>query len=462
MSARQQRLTVIGKGGKLSEFREHEECEMSTAELRERMAAKIGSAAVRSRIERVERFTHREPWRTLRAAVAGFNRHNGVLWASALTYTSSLALVPMLALAFSVLAGVGGEGRIRQLVERYLAMNSPEAADQIMKFVSNVSARSLGEIGGATLLVTTVLTLGAIENAFNAIFNVARGRTWLRKFSDYLSVTFTVPLLVVAAAPMRSHLLHAMPHLPGAAWAASTMSLWIAFTFLYLFFPNTRVRPGCAAIGGLAAAIALQAGQWGYVRFQVGAANYHAIYGALAAAPILLTWIYVAWLIVLFGAELTAAAQTPQAPVALDEAAPGFSRAAALLILLRAARRMDDSGASGRSALNQIAADLGVGEESLRPLVERLKRGGILVEAASGGDGNPHEIFLARNSSAITIAEALAPLGLPPADDERLAAALAGIEAAERSFTERVTLQDLANGTFDPAPKPSVAGEPRE
>ncbi len=430
---------------------------MGTAELREPTAARIGSAAVRSQIEGIERLARREPWRTLRAAIAGFNRHNGALWASALTYTSSLALVPMLALAFSVLAGVGGENRIRPLVARYLAMNSPEVADEIMKFVSNVSARSLGEIGGATLLVTTVLTLGAIENALNTIFNVARGRTWLRKFSDYLSVTFTVPLLVVAAAPMRSHLLRALPHLPGAAWAASTMSIWVAFTFLYLFFPNTRVRPGCAAIGGLAAAAALQVGQWGYVRFQVGAANYHAIYGALAAAPILLTWIYVAWLIVLFGAELTAAAQTPDALIAIDEETPGFARVAALAILIRAARRMTGSAAACRSTLTEIAADLGVGEQALRPLLERLKRGGILVEAAGGIDGNPPEILLARDSSAITVAQALAPLNPPPADDERLAAALAGIETAERSFTGRITLAELANETSDPASK-SPAG----
>jgi membrane protein len=451
-------LTAIGKGGKLGEIRNHKEREMGTAELRSPTVARLGPAAVRTRIERLSR---REPWRTLRAAIAGFSRHNGALWASALTYTSSLALVPMLALAFSVLAGLGGASRVQPLVERYLAMNSPEVADEIMKFVSNVSARSLGEIGGATLLVTTVLTLGAIENALNTIFGVARGRPWLRKFSDYLSVTFTVPLLVAAAAPMRSHLLRALPHLPGAAWAASTMSIWVAFTFLYLFFPNTRVRPGCAAIGGLAAAVALQLGQWGYVKFQVGAANYHAIYGALAAAPILLTWLYVAWIIVLFGAELTAAAQTPDALVAIDEGAPGFTRAAALAILIRAARRMGGSAAACRSTLAEIAADLGVGEQALRPLVERLKRGGILVEAAGANDGNPPEILLARNSSAITVAQALAPLNPPPADDERLAAALAGIEAAERSFTGRITLEELANGSCDPAPKSSAGAGDR-
>ncbi len=428
---------------------------MLTANLRER----IGMAGARSRIEQVQRLARREPWRTLRAAVASFNRHNGILWASALTYTSSLALVPMLALAFSVLAGVGGAQRIRPLIDRYLAMNSPQVADELMKFVGNVSARSLGEIGGATLLITTILTLGAIENAFNAIFNVVRGRTWLRKFSDYLSVTFTVPLLVVAAVPMRTHLLRVLPHLPGAAWAASTASIWAGFCFLYMFFPNTRVRPGPAAIGGFVAAVALQAGQWGYLRFQAGAMRYQAIYGALAAVPILLTWIYIVWIIVLFGAELTAAAAQSEAPaLTIEERSPDFVRAATLLILIRAARRMLDGAAAAVCTARGVAAELGASEQALAPLIERLKRGGVIVEAATDGSGSSASgIFLARDAAAFTVADALGVFAPPAASDERLAAALAQIAAAERTALGRLTLKDLATGALAP-PRPAGGG----
>ena len=83
----------------------------------------------------------------------------------------------------------------------------------------------------------------------------------------------------MAAVPVRSHLLQLLPHVPGVGLAVATLMIWTSFSFLYVFFPNTRVSLGAAAAGGLVAAILLQAGQWGYVHFQVGAVRYHAIYG---------------------------------------------------------------------------------------------------------------------------------------------------------------------------------------
>src|SRR5579863_10135961 len=334
---------------------------MRTAQIRERLVARLRLENTQAEFDRLTRLVDREPFRTVRMAILGFSRNNDMLWASALTYTSSLALVPILALAFSALAGLGGEDRVRPLIERYLAVNSPQITDALMGFVNNMNAKALGEIGGAVLLVTVIMTLGTIEQAFNSIFNVARGRSWLRKFSDYLSVIFTVPLLVVAAVPVRSHLLHALPHVPGAAWGVSTLMIWSGFSFLYVFFPNTHVRLGAAAMGGLVASILLQAGQWGYVYFQIGAARYQAIYGAMASVPILLTWIYIAWIIVLYGAELTAT---------LQGIAPSFVRIAALLTVFRAGERMMARPGAKACSIHSLAGELSVSETALRPIVE--------------------------------------------------------------------------------------------
>src|SRR6202041_681104 len=104
-------------------------------------------------------------------SILGFNRNNDILWASALTYTSSLALVPILALAFSALAGLGGADRIRPFIGPYLPVSSPDITKTLVGFVNNPSAKSPGEVGGAILLVTVILTLGTIEQAFNSIFN---------------------------------------------------------------------------------------------------------------------------------------------------------------------------------------------------------------------------------------------------------------------------------------------------
>jgi membrane protein len=424
---------------------------MRTARLRERLIASLKKENRQTEIARLARIIDYEPLRTVRTSIMKFSGNNDMLWASALTYTSSLALVPILALAFSALAGFGGEDRIRPLIERYLAANSAEITDALMKFVSNISAKALGEIGGAVLLVTVILTLGTVEQAFNSIFNVARGRTWLRKFSDYLSVIFTVPLLVVAAVPVRAHLLRALPHVPGAAWAVSTLMVWTGFTFLYMFFPNTRVRLGAAAIGGLMAAILLQAGQWAYVYFQIGVARYHAIYGAMAAVPILLTWIYLAWIIVLYGAELTVAIEGIEPIFAIDRRAPGFVRVAALTTVFRAGEQMLARPGAPLCTVHRLAGELGVAETALRPIIEQLKQGGILIEAIDRRESADRTsgIFLARDSSKITLAEVFEALNLATASahgHQPIAAIFKRLTAAEHELLAGLTVTDLVEG----------------
>ncbi len=152
----------------------------------------------------------------LKRAVEGFQRDDNLLWASALTYTTGLSIVPILAVALSALNGLGGAGVIRPLLERYLTANSPEITERLMSFVSNVNAKTLGAVGAATLLFTVVLTLGTVENALNNIFRVVQGRTMARKFADYLSMTFAVPVLLAGALGVRQLLTNRLPDIAGA------------------------------------------------------------------------------------------------------------------------------------------------------------------------------------------------------------------------------------------------------
>jgi membrane protein len=429
----------------------------TTAQIRRRFVSSLRLENAQAEVERLSGLAKVEPFRTIRLAILGASRNNDLLWASALTYTSSLSLVPILALAFSALAGLGGTDRIRPLIERYLAVNSPEITNTLMGYINNTSATALGEVGGAILLVTVVLTLSTVEQAFNSIFNVSRGRTWLRKFSDYLSVVFTVPLLLVAAVPARSGLMLMLPHVPDVGWAVSTLLIWTSFSFLYVFFPNIKVRLGAAAIGGLVASILLQVGQWGYVHFQIGAVRYHAIYGGLAAVPILLTWIYTAWIIVLFGAELTAVLQGIEPTFEIDHRTPGFVRIAALLTVFRAGERMLMRTGARPCTVHLIAGELGVSETAMRPIVERLKHGGILIESVDSslfGNGG-HELFLARDSSKIPLSEVLGCLenqAANPSGDQRIAAIIESVSAAEHELLGGLTVLDLVNGKITVAP----------
>jgi membrane protein len=423
--------------------------------------ARFSTGRTRADAAWLNRLTEREPLRTICRSVSGFGGHDVMLWASALTYTSVLSLVPILAIGLSALKGLGGVERMKPLIEHFLAIDSPQIADQILGFVANISATALGEVGGAVLLFTVVLTLGTIERAFNHIFNVSRGRTWLRKFSDYLSVTFTLPVLMAAAVGVKTQFMHQMPHLPGIAWLAGTIPLWAGFSFLYMFFPNTRVRWHCAMLGGLVAAIMLQLGQWSYIRFQVGAARYHAIYGALAAVPMLLTWIYMAWIIVLYGAELTAAAQGIGTSLQLDSRSPGFPRIAALLTVLRAGERMIKPGPSHPCTVHALALELGVSDCALAPVFDQLKLTGIIVESAEVSPvDRTHPVLLGRDSSEISVAEVLAAIDRAPATVRgQIAAVLEGISAAERDRLGALTVKDLVSGHFKRLAEP-VAHEP--
>lgn len=422
---------------------------MATADIRNRLYSRLSADRARADLERLNRLTARGPLGTIRLSIEGFQRDNALLWASALTYTSSLSLVPILAVGLSAVKGFGGVERLRPVIEHYLAANSPEITNELFQFVGNLNARALGEAGGAALLATVILTLGTIEQALNNIFKAERDRTWVRKFSDYLSVVFAVPLMVVAAVAVKTSLTRELPHLPGLGWLVATVPMWGAFSFLYLFFPNTRVSLGAALIGGLVAAVLLQLGQWGYVRFQIGAARYQAIYGALAAVPILLTWIYIAWLIVFYGAEVAAAAQSKAPPFAVSQDAPNFERIAALLTALRAGERMAARDAPLCTA-QSLATEMGVAEAALRPLLGRLADAGVIVESSAPGP-SAHGIFLARDSSAIQLTEVLAALESPRLDgaaESPVAKLVEGLAAGEREVLGKLTVKDLVKGDF--------------
>jgi membrane protein len=215
-------------------------------------------------------------WRILNHAVEGFINNNDLLRASALTYTVILSIVPILALAFSAVKGYGGAEKLRPLVEQYLGLGS--SSSELMSYVENVNAAALGSAGGAFLLITVVSTMGTVEQALNTIFNVPQSRSYFRKFSDYLSVLFTVPFtvpfMIVAALGVTAVFSVRISEFPFLIHLLPYLFVWAGFFFLFVFFPYTEVKWGPALIGSGVTAVLFQPAQWGCVRFQVGVANY--------------------------------------------------------------------------------------------------------------------------------------------------------------------------------------------
>jgi membrane protein len=400
-------------------------------------------ARARSEDSSLGRVLGSRPARVLRGTVERFERNNDLLWAAALTYTTGLSIVPILAVAFSALEGLGGGNLIRPLIERFVGANSPEITNRLLELVSHVNARTLGIVGAGSLLFTVVLTLGTIEQAFNQIFHVAQGRSLGRRFADYLSVTFAIPLLLASALGVREILVNHLPHIRGAGWIGSTIAIWAAFFFLYMFFPNCKVRLRAAAVGSFVAGILLQLAQWAFIYFQIGAIGYSAIYGALAAVPIVLTWIYMIWLIVLLGGELTGAIELPNDPV--SELSAEGEWAVALMVVLRLGERM-----AGRTqtvvTLAGLAVELGVDAGTLADVLRRLESGGLIVESDGAGVAKGG-LFLARDSTSIALDEVLNCVRLygpaAGAADSRVAETIKQLRAAEHDVLGALTVKDL-------------------
>jgi membrane protein len=392
-------------------------------------------------------------WQSARTSVSNFIANNDLLWASALAYTVALSIIPVLALAFSVLTGLGGAQRLRELINQYLALGSTDITDYIMHFVSNINSATLGSVGAIALLLTVLSTLGTIELAFNTIWQVPSGRSYLRKFADYLSVVFTVPLILVAALTLTARFATNLNRVPGLELVLPFAILWIGFFFLFVFFPYTSVRWNAALFGSFVSALLFQLAQWAYIHFQVGVAGYRAIYGALATVPILLVWIYVGWAIVLFGVELTFAVQRGQTRVPQMDQSPAFARYATLLTLLRLAERFDNPGLT--VDLESLAAELQAPVALVAAIVARLERAGLVVESSRDEHGKqmPVGLFLSHDPAQIRLGDALRATSLndAPGGDARVVAVMKLLADAETDRLHSATLGDLRQGFVEPS-----------
>lgn len=344
---------------------------------------------------------------------------NCPLRAGALSFTTILSLVPLLALAFAVLKGFGVQNQVEPLVLEQLSGGSQEVAERIIRYINNTSMRSLGVFGLLTLMVTAITLLDNIADAFNSIWGGKGARSLRRKFSDYLSVLISGPILLFTAVSVTTFL-------EGQAmfkWLVKTsyvgdillfllqlvpfLVIWIALTFLYIFIPDATVRFRSAVTGAVVAGTFWQIAQWWYIHFQVGVARYNAIYGTMAVLPIFMVWIYVSWLIVLLGVEIVYAHQNMRALRREMRSGAVSHRAREILSLAILADIVKAfvEGSEGWTAA-RLEDDLDISERVLLELVDSLVAAGLLVATV----GTPAVYRPAREPDMITVGEVLAAL----------------------------------------------------
>lgn len=257
--------------------------------------------------------------------IRGFSRDKCTLHASALTYITLMSMVPLIAMMFSVAKGFGAGKRLQDVVANQtsqLPENIQEFFNKMIGYVENTNFGVLGAVGVALLFYTVIVMMGKIERSFNVIWGIHAERTFYRKFSDYISVLLVVPVMMLAATSINASLSsnafilflqNKVPYFAQvyqmAAGFTGTLFVWFAFSFVFAFMPNTRVRFSSALLGGIVAGTLWQWLQWAYIHLQIGVSKYNAIYGTFATIPIFLAWLYLCWLIVLFGCEVCFAYQ---------------------------------------------------------------------------------------------------------------------------------------------------------
>lgn len=378
--------------------------------------------------------------------------------AAALTYTSLLSLVPLFALMFAVLKGLGAQNRLEPLLLSRLSLD-PEVTSRLMEWIDQTNVGTIGALGAVFLIFTVISVLGSIESTLNLVWRVVRGRTWWRKVTDYVSVVLLIPFLLLFAVGITSalreqsflnrllsvELLHGM--VLTALRAAPIAMNVVAIGLLYSVMPNRRPHPKSILIGAMVAGCAWQLVQMAYVSLQIGVARANAIYGALAQLPVTLVWIYVSWAVVLAGAQLAAVIEYGPEPE--DERARDVSRwAVALHVLVRAAERFRRG--AGPVELGAIARELDVNSDLVADCVTRLRDAGTLAAV----DADDECYVLARDAATIelsVLAEQFGEARAPEGADARVVGLLGALVASRCEELSRTTLADLLRATQEDA-----------
>lgn len=266
--------------------------------------------------------------RVIYAAISDLASGELSLRAMSLVYTTLLSIVPLLALSFSVLKAMGAHNEIEPFLFQFLAPLGDQGVgigENIIGFIDNIKVGVLGSLGLGLLIYTVLSLVKKIENAFNMIWHVEATRSMGERFSSYLSVILIGPVLMVSAVGLTATVMNssvvsffaAIEPFGSLIILATKLLPYImvmgVFAFIYMFVPNTRVRLGAALIGAVVAGFLWETSGLLFATFVVNSTKYTAIYSSFAVVIMLLIWLYISWLILLFGSSLAFYIQNPSA-----------------------------------------------------------------------------------------------------------------------------------------------------
>jgi membrane protein len=408
-------------------------------------------------------------------------REEITLRAAALTYNTILSIVPMLAVGFALFKAFGGlkrlEEPLRNVVMENLAVGrAAEVGLWLDKFIQNISAGAIAGVGVLVLFYSAIGLLTNIEGTINRIWGIERGRPIFIRFAIYWCLVTLAPPLLGLSVSISARLQNSAFATAVLGWlpfglgkvvlaASSALGVCVAFTLIYVIVPATKVRFKAAVLGGIVAGVLWSITKYVFIVISAGTLKYSAVYGALGVLPLLMLWIYVSWLIVLFGATFAYANHSVSTDH-LDPSALRLTPAARELLALRLTTAIADHYRAGDPAptADPLAEEVGGVTSVSRQMLRTLVQQGILAE--TGAEGDPGYVP-ARDPSELTVAQVLEALrhrdGSSPAlrESEGLSESkrvLAEAELASSEVLTRISIRTLtrapaeATEPADPAP----------
>jgi membrane protein len=354
-------------------------------------------------------------------AAREFTEGQLTLRAMSLVYTTLLSIVPLLAISFSILKGFGVHNQVVEpFMLKFLAPLGDKGAEitsHIIGFVENMKVGVLGSVGIALLFYTVISVIQKVEKSFNSIWRIKRSRTFARRFSDYISILLVGPVLLFSAigltASVKSNTLVqkiiSVEPFGTIFFFAINFSPYVivcaAFTFFYIFIPNTKVKFKAALTGGITAGVLWEISGWAFATFTVTSTKYAAIYSGFAILIMFMIWLYLNWLILLVGAQISFLYQHPEL-LGLRDRRLSLSNSLKERLSLLITFIVCDNYYHGREriTLHALVNRLRLPSDTIEEATTLLEESGILLET----NDEPSAYIPAKDIEMITLAEVFA------------------------------------------------------
>jgi len=368
--------------------------------------------------------------------------------AAALTYQTTLGLVPLLAVVFAILRqthSLEAQSRLVEFISTQVLPDMGDVVSELAAFSEKVATGAAGGLGLGFTLATCYFLYDTVENTFNDIWHVTARRSWFRKFLIFYPVVTLLPVLAGAYLYWSGRLI-------GSGSATRFFApLSIQFGALFLInwmLPNIRVRWHAALAGTLVTGFALEGLKWGFVHFakDVLLSSYSGVYGPLALVPLVLLWIYISWWLVLGGAEIANTIQNLRLLEAEErryrDDEPINGLVAAQVLAFVAADYQRGGKGIDRAFLGR---EFGLSVDVIDRIAARLKDQGFLAEVQGDKEG----FIPSRAADSITLQEVLAAFrstdleAAPGATSPALAALIKDLEDTRQARIGAITIAEL-------------------